>query len=127
MDSPGATQMANIVALFSPRRWYDLVPDQNHTLVTSGYGSFGQDDYVTAASTPDGKLAIAYLPSGGTVTVDLGTFSGPVDRPLVRPDGRDVHDDRRRPAREHRQRDLATPRDERRRRRRLGARTLEVT
>ena len=70
--------MANIVALFSPRRWYDLVPDQDHTLVTSGYGSFGQDDYVTAARTPDGKLAIAYLPSGGTVTVDLGTLSGPV-------------------------------------------------
>ena len=78
MASPGATQMANVVALFSPRRWYDLVPDQNHTLVTSGYGTFGQDDYVTAASTPDGKLAMAYLPSGGTVTVNLGTLSGPV-------------------------------------------------
>ena len=78
MDSPGATQMANVVALFSPRRWYDLVPDQNHTLVTSGYGSFGQDDYVTAAQTPDGKLAMAYVPSSRTITVDLSTFSGPV-------------------------------------------------
>ena len=78
MDSPGATQMANVVALFSPRRWYDLVPDQNHTLVTSGYGAFGQDDYVTAAQTPDGKLGMAYVPSSRTITVDLSTFSGPV-------------------------------------------------
>jgi hypothetical protein len=78
MASPGATQMAHVVALFSPRRWYDLVPDQNHTLVTGGYGSFGQDDYVTAARTPDGTLAMAYLPSGGTLTVDLARLSGPV-------------------------------------------------
>ena len=78
MDSPGATQMANVVALFSPRRWYDSCPTRTTLLVTSGYGSFGQDDYVTAARTPDGKLAMAYLPSGAHDTVDLGTFSGPV-------------------------------------------------
>jgi hypothetical protein len=79
LASPGATQMANLVALFGSRPWYQLVPDQNHTVVTSGYGTFGDDDYVTAASTPDGKLAIAYVPSSSrAVTVDLGTFSGPV-------------------------------------------------
>jgi hypothetical protein len=54
------------------------VPDQNHTVVTSGYGTFGDLDYVTAASTPDGKLAIAYVPSSRTINVDMGTFSGPV-------------------------------------------------
>jgi hypothetical protein len=78
LASPGATQMANVVALFSSRPWYELVPDQSHTIVTSGYGSFGDSDYVTAAHTPDGKLAMAYLPSARTITVDLGTLNGPV-------------------------------------------------
>jgi hypothetical protein len=26
--------------LFASKKWYDLIPDQNHTVVTSGYGSF---------------------------------------------------------------------------------------
>src|SRR5207247_4793672 len=78
LASPGATQMANVVALLSSRRWYELVPDQDHTVVTSGYGSFGADDYVTAARTPDGTLAMAFVPSARTITVDLGTLSGPV-------------------------------------------------
>jgi hypothetical protein len=78
LASPGATQMAHVVALLSSRPWYELVPDQNHEVVTSGYGSFGGDDYVTAARTPEGKLAIAYVPSARTITVDLGTLSGRV-------------------------------------------------
>ncbi|MGB0091628.1 MAG: glycoside hydrolase family 140 protein, partial [Solirubrobacteraceae bacterium] len=78
LASPGATQMANVVALLSSRPWYELVPDQDHTVVTSGYGSFGGDDYVTAARTPDGKLAMAYVPSARTIKVDLGKLSGPV-------------------------------------------------
>ncbi len=101
--------MANVVALFSPRRWYDLVPDQNHTLVTSGYGTFGQDDYVTAASTPDGKLAMAYVPSAGTITVDLGTFSGPVTARWYDPTDGTFTSDRRRPVRERRKRHFPTP------------------
>ena len=55
-----------------------LVPDQAHTVVTSGFGTFGDDDYVTAARTPDGTLAMAYVPSSRTITVDLSTLSGPV-------------------------------------------------
>ena len=78
LDSPGATQMGYLVRLFSSRPWYELVPDQAHKVVTAGYGTFGNDDYVAAAATPDGRLAMAYLPSSRTVTVDLGTLSGPV-------------------------------------------------
>ena len=70
--------MAHVVALFSSRAWYALVPDQDHTVVTGGYGSFGEPDYLTAARTRDGRLAIAYVPSARTLTVDLGIFSGPV-------------------------------------------------
>ena len=107
-------------------RWYDLVPDQNHTVVTSGYGTFGRTDYVTAASTPDGKLAIAYLPSGRTVTVDLRNAQRPRHRSLVRPDGRDVHE-RSAAARSRTPAacTLTTPGTNARRRRRLGARAGE--
>ncbi len=78
LDTPGAVQMAYVTALFEPRAWYDLVPDQNHTVVTSGFGTFGAGDYVTAARTPDGKLVIAYLPSARTLTVDMSKLSGTV-------------------------------------------------
>lgn len=78
LDSPGATQMAYVTHLFGPRKWYDLVPDQTHSVVTDGLGTFGADDYVTAASTPDGGLAMAYVPSSRTITVDLSTLSGSV-------------------------------------------------
>ena len=78
LDSPGATQMAYVTHLFGPRKWYDLVPDQTHSVVTDGLGTFGADEYVTAASTPDGGLAMAYVPSSRTITVDLSTLSGSV-------------------------------------------------
>lgn len=83
-----ATQMAYVQALFQPRAWYDLVPDQKHQTVTDGYGTFDAtttdgncfvmtSDYVTAARTPDGKLVMAYLPSRRTITVNLSRLSAP--------------------------------------------------
>jgi len=78
LDTPGAQQIAHVNALFGSRRWYDLVPDQAHALVTDGLGTYGTLDYLTAARTPDGKLGLAYLPSSRTVTVDLSQLSGSV-------------------------------------------------
>jgi uncharacterized protein DUF4038/concanavalin A-like lectin/glucanase superfamily protein/collagenase-like protein with putative collagen-binding domain len=78
LDTPGQTQFGYVKALFGPRRWSDLVPDQNHTVITGGLGTFGTNDYVTVASSPDGTLAIAYVPSSRTLTVDLSKFSGSV-------------------------------------------------
>jgi hypothetical protein len=76
LNSVGAAQFSYVTALFAPRRWYDLVPDRGHTFVTDGYGTFGQPDYVTAAQAPDGGLAIAYLPSARTITVNMATMAG---------------------------------------------------
>jgi hypothetical protein len=86
LDTPGAVQMAYVNALFEPRAWYDLVPDQKHTVVIAGYGTFDgtategncfvmTSDYVTAGRTPDGTLVMAYLPSRRTVTVDMSKLS----------------------------------------------------
>jgi hypothetical protein len=87
LDTPGAVQIGYLKALFKPRAWYELVPDQGHTVVTAGYGTFadtcsvgpcvGGNDYVTAARTPSGKLVMAYVPSARTITVNMTQLSGP--------------------------------------------------
>src|SRR5260221_10816129 len=85
LDTPGAVQIGYLKALFKPRAWYELVPDQLHAVVTAGYGTFsdtgsiGANDYVTAARTPSGNLVMAYVPSARTVpvTVDMRQLSGP--------------------------------------------------
>lgn len=84
LDSPGAVQMAYVKALFEPRAWYALVPDQGHTLLTAGLGTFsgnGSDqtnDYATAGRTSDGSLAMVYTPIVKGLTINLAQMSGTV-------------------------------------------------
>jgi chitodextrinase len=83
LDTPGSLQMGYVSFLFAARRWYDLVPDQSHTLVTAGFGTYadsgalGDNDYLTAARTADGALAMAYMPTVRTITVDMSTLAMP--------------------------------------------------
>jgi hypothetical protein len=61
--------------------WHDLVPDTAGRLVTGGRGTPvtadesevfpSGDDYVTAALTHDGSLALIYLPDAATITVSV--------------------------------------------------------
>jgi hypothetical protein len=88
LDTVGAIQLSYCKILFQSRPWYALVPDQTHKLVTAGYGTFSsggsphssidENDYVTAAFTSDGKLAIVYIPTARTITVELTKLSGSV-------------------------------------------------
>jgi len=89
LDSTGAVQMAYVKAAFMHRAWYDLVPDQKHKLVVSGFGTFDGEphegnhfvmtsDYVTAGRTPDGRLGMAYVPSVRPIKVDLSQLKGSV-------------------------------------------------
>jgi len=85
LDTIGVAQLGYMQNLFAARKWYNLVPDQTHAFVTAGYGHFitygpaatpgrarfANNDYVTAALTTDGTLGMAYLPQGGTITVDM--------------------------------------------------------
>jgi hypothetical protein len=83
LDTVGSREMTFVTNLFVPLPWYNLVPDQKHRLLVGGYGWFkstgsvDDSDYVTAAATPDGKLAIAYLPTRRTVSIDMSKLSGP--------------------------------------------------
>jgi hypothetical protein len=82
VNTVGSRQLTFATNLFSPRRWYDLIPDRAHKLVVSGYGTYSErgdvngNDYVTAAGTGDRKLAIVYLPTSRTIDVDLARVSG---------------------------------------------------
>jgi hypothetical protein len=84
LESPGVTQLGYMANLFGSRAWYKLVPDQAHVFVTAGYGQFASsglianNNYVTAALTPDGSLGMAYLPQGGTITVAMIRFQNTV-------------------------------------------------
>jgi hypothetical protein len=40
LDTPGVIQLSYMKNLFVSRKWYELVPDQNHTVVTAGYDHF---------------------------------------------------------------------------------------
>lgn len=71
LDLPGSVGMEHWGKLFRSRKWYDLVPDQKHEVVTSGLGEFQGLDYLAAARTSDGSTVIAYLPSYRTIGVDM--------------------------------------------------------
>jgi len=39
LDTPGVIQLSYMRNLFASRKWFDLIPDQSHTVVTAGYDS----------------------------------------------------------------------------------------
>ena len=83
LDTLGVKQIEIWKDFFASLPWQDLVPDQQHTTVTAGYGTFGNDevhfdkegldasytvrvsqsDYATAARTLDGAYVVVYLPT----------------------------------------------------------------
>jgi hypothetical protein len=75
----GARATGLMTSLLAGSRWADLVPDSTHQLVTSGYGTFGNKDYVTAGATADGAFGVVYLPTGRSFTLAMSRFSGAMD------------------------------------------------
>jgi hypothetical protein len=85
LDTPGVKQLSYMKYLFASRKWYELVPDQRHIVVTDGYGTLAAlgtgsvttDNYPTAGRTPDGRLIIIYMPTIRPITIDMSKLSGP--------------------------------------------------
>jgi len=71
MEKPGSREMVHLKSLFAGRAWHRLVPDQQHHVVTAGFGVSGNPDYVMAARTDDGSLVMAYIPPTATATRTL--------------------------------------------------------
>ena len=88
LETTGVVELGHCRALFDSLAWPTLAPDASRRLVTAGRGTYwtggtpsygiSDNDYVTAASTPDGRLALVYVPSARTVTIDLSVLAGPV-------------------------------------------------
>jgi len=84
LSTRALTQITRLRKLFSTLRWWELVPDTGKRLVTGGRGTelttdepkdVLENDYVTAARTPDGRLAVVYLPARHTISVDRSAMA----------------------------------------------------
>lgn len=84
LSTRALTQITRLRALFSTLAWWELVPDTANELVTAGRGTelttdeakdVLENDYVTAAKTPDGHLAVIYLPTQRTISVNASAMA----------------------------------------------------
>ncbi|PRZ06417.1 collagenase-like protein with putative collagen-binding domain [Isoptericola sp. CG 20/1183] len=77
LRSEGADQIARIRDVVASLPWWTLVPDSGE-LLTGGAGGGDEasdqleSDLATAAVSPDGDLALVYVPTARTVTLDVG-------------------------------------------------------
>lgn len=78
LTSPGSVSMTHLRALFGPRRWMDLTPDLSHQILVEGTGAAGSPDRALLASTADGRLAIAYMPSRRALGIDVKRLGSPL-------------------------------------------------
>jgi hypothetical protein len=83
IDTPAVEQLAIWKKFFSSLPWQDLVPDQDHKVLTAGFGTFGnvdtrvsESDYATAAKTSDGSAVIVYVPTVRALTIDMSCLGG---------------------------------------------------
>ncbi|HEY3259769.1 MAG TPA: putative collagen-binding domain-containing protein [Pseudonocardiaceae bacterium] len=84
LSTRALSQISRLRALFSTLQWWELVPDTASELVTAGRGTelttddpndVLDNDYVTAAKTPDGRLAVIYVPTQRTISVNSSAMA----------------------------------------------------
>jgi uncharacterized protein (TIGR03437 family) len=73
LNSTGSVQFGYFTSLMRSRRFWLLVPDYSHEVVTAGYGS-GSTLAMTARAS-DGSSIITYIPTQRQVTVDLSQIA----------------------------------------------------
>ena len=84
LNTQAVTELGYFKNFFNSIHWYDLVPDQLHTFLTAGYGTFsgighvGDNDYATGLRTQDATLGVVYTPVSHTLTIAMSNFAGPV-------------------------------------------------
>jgi len=84
LDTPGVRQIAIWKNFFTSLPWQNFVPDQDHTIVTVGLGTYGnlqtrvsQSNYCTVSTTSDGSFVVAYMPTARTITVNMASLKAP--------------------------------------------------
>jgi Protein of unknown function (DUF4038)/Putative collagen-binding domain of a collagenase len=85
LNTTATAEVVNLPNLLAQYKWWNLVPDSGHAVVTSGYGTSNPSNenlytatYATTAWIADGSLAITYTPVAHTLTVAMSKFAGPV-------------------------------------------------
>jgi Protein of unknown function (DUF4038)/Putative collagen-binding domain of a collagenase len=86
VDTVGVTQLMLWHGFFSSLPWQGLVPDQDHTVVTAGFGTPGdlqtrpsKSDFCTASKMPDGSFVVAYVPTAREITVNMASLKAPAN------------------------------------------------
>ena len=86
LDTTATLQVKYLTNLFNQFPWWNLVPDQSHKIVTSGYGTYNTTNenlttstYATTAWITDGSLAIVYTPVATTLALNMTNFSKPMN------------------------------------------------
>jgi Protein of unknown function (DUF4038)/Putative collagen-binding domain of a collagenase len=83
LSTTAVRQIRRLRNLFSGLPWWQLVPDRKNELVTGGRGTelmsdrpmdVLENDYVTAAQTPDGHVAVIYIPTRRTILVNRASL-----------------------------------------------------
>ena len=92
LNTPGVVQLSYMKDLFASKNWYDLVPDQTHTVVTAGYdwlSCLAGKLAAYAGRTPNGYLSKAmsrirrYSALGSMTTDGCATAARTSDGSLV--------------------------------------------
>lgn len=84
LNDQGQVELTYLRTLLVNRKWYDLVPDAAHAVLTVGYGTYDAtavpsgNNYATCAYLTDGSLALVYMPDNRTMTIAMSQFSGTV-------------------------------------------------
>jgi hypothetical protein len=83
IDTPGVDQLKIWKEFFTSMPWQDLVPDQDHSVLTAGFGTYGdvdtrvsESDYATAARVSDGSFVVTYMPTVRTIAINMASLKG---------------------------------------------------
>jgi hypothetical protein len=76
LGSAGTNGMYFFQKALTTRAWHEFVPDFNHAVMTSGYGSLASWSTDYAATASSAKTIMAYLPSSRAVTINPAGLSG---------------------------------------------------
>jgi hypothetical protein len=80
---PGAEQMAHLARVFTALPWWELLPAPE--LLPEQPGAADVRRTVTAARDPAGRVAVLYLPAGGSVRLDTRPLAAGVTATWVDP------------------------------------------
>lgn len=76
LDSQGSQDLKRAGEFFNSRRWHDLIPDNDHKTLISGYGNISDASYAAAGRMSNGSTVIVYTPDQRNLTIEMTRISG---------------------------------------------------